>query len=590
MTPQVPSHDRRKSIRQVLRSFRKDEDGVLLIFGVYVFLIMLIMGGIGIDLMHFERDRAQLQYTLDRAVLAAADLEQPLDPESVVRDYFAKADLDEYLTAVHVTTDMYHRQVKADVSTSVGTQFMHMTGIDSLSADLSATAAERVPDVEISLVLDISGSMRTNNRIELMKPAAKSFVSKALERNSSTTTNDDGTTTTTAGEYQTSINIIPFAGHTNPGTSMFEYLGGDRIGTTGDDFFPEWAQDVSNIVFWYDLDGDGVEDYSVKIDNYPDNDVSLFNKDDLDSYLPYALDFIARNSAVVQDTNATLLGASIKGGRVETEFFDVTGTGVTGSTKFNQTDEVYDFSAFVAGIVPNNDSSCIEMEYSDFFDTGLPTSSDDQVAHFVNWDYDEATQNWGWCPEDDMSIKYAQSDETQMHNFIDNLRLFDGTGTNYGMKYALALLDPDTQPAFEYLADRGEVPSKFQNRPLAWNSETVSKYIVLMTDGRTGTQVRPADVFDPINDAEELTDRPSEDSVVTSGQLTNLELFHQQCDLAKDKGIIVYTVALETSDQASAEVKECASSPSHFFEVTGEEVIATFVTIASAIQKLRLVN
>ncbi len=572
------------SHRSFWQSFARNEDGTILFFGVYVLLIMLMVGGIGIDLMHFERDRSQLQYTLDRAVLAAADLEQPLDPEEVVNDYFAKAGLSQYLTAVHVTGDKYQRQVKADVSASVITQFMHMTGWDTLSANLSATAAEQVPDVEISLVLDISGSMKTNQRVDLMKPAAKSFISTVLERNTGTNPELGD------AEYLTSINVVPFAGHTNPGEKMFEYLGGERFGTTGSDYFPEWQQDISNIVFWYDLDGDGVEDYSVKIDNYPDNDVSLFNKDDLDTYLPYALDFIERNSPVARQEHATLLGASIKGGKVETQFFDVTGTDVLGSTKFNQTDEVYDFNTFYNGIVPNNESSCIEMEYEDFFDTSLPDASIDQVAHFVNWDYDEVTQNWGWCPGDDMSIQYAQRDETKLHGYIDSLRLFDGTGTNYGMKYALALLDPTTQPAFEYLVTHGEVPADFTNRPLAWDAEQSSKYIVLMTDGRTGTQVRPSDTLDPVNDSTELTERPSTETVLTSGQLTNLQLFHEQCELAKSKGVTIYTVAFETSDKAAAEVKECASSPAHFFEVTGQEVIGTFVAIASSIQRLRLVD
>ena len=67
-------------------------------------------------------------------------------------------------------------------------------------------------------------------------------------------------------------------------------------------------------------------------------------------------------------------------------------------------------------------------------------------------------------------------------------------------------------------------------------------------------------------------------------------MFLYQCELAKTMGVTIYTVALETSDTASAEVKKCASSPSHFFEVAGTEVIETFVSIASSIQKLRLIE
>ena len=55
-----------------LRRFARDEDGTLIVFAVYIFILILMIGGIGIDLMRFERDRSQLQTTLDRAVLAAA--------------------------------------------------------------------------------------------------------------------------------------------------------------------------------------------------------------------------------------------------------------------------------------------------------------------------------------------------------------------------------------------------------------------------------------------------------------------------------------------------------------------------------------
>ena len=579
-----PSQNRRRAAADKARAFLAQEEGTLLFFGVYVFIIILMVAGIGVDLMRFERDRANLQYTLDRAVLAAADLEQPLDPEAVVRDYFAKAGLEQYLTAIRVTSNRFEREVTAEVSTQIATQFMHMTGVDFLGGTMTATAAERVPDVEISLVLDISGSMKTNDRVSLMKPAAKAFLSKVLERNQGTDPNLGDQ------EHLTSVNVVPFAGHTNPGSIMFDYLGGDRFGTTGTDYFPEWAQDISNIVFWYDLDGDGVEDYSVKIDSFPDDDVALFNKDDLDTYLPYALDYIDRNSPVARSEGAMLLGASIKGGRQETEFFDVTGTGVEGSTQYKQTDEVYQFNDFYNSIVPNNESSCLEIDYPDFFEVGLPTAGGDQVAHFVNWDYDEVTQNWGWCPGDDMAIQYAQNDETALHGFIDNLRLFDGTGTNIGMKYALALLDPDSQPAFAHPADAGALPEIFRNRPLSWNADESAKFIVLMTDGRTGSQMRPSDTLDPQNDDTELSQRPPEDSTQSSGQMTNLQMFHEQCQLARSMGVVIYTVAFETSATAADEVRECASSDAHFFEVTGADLIPTFVSIASAIQQLRLIN
>ena len=71
--------------------FSKDESGSMTIFGTYLILMMILVCGIGVDLMRNEMERTNVQATMDRAILAAADLDQTLDPEAVVNDYFAKS-------------------------------------------------------------------------------------------------------------------------------------------------------------------------------------------------------------------------------------------------------------------------------------------------------------------------------------------------------------------------------------------------------------------------------------------------------------------------------------------------------------------
>ena len=178
------------------RKFAREEDGALLIFGVYVFLIILMVGGIGIDMMRFERDRTNLQYTLDRAVLAAADLDQTLDPQSVVQDYFAKAGLAQYLSGVNVSEGLGFRNVQASASADIETQFMHMGGVETLTAPANSTAEESIGSVEISLVLDVSGSMNSNSRLPNLKVAARDFVDQMVDNT------EDG---------KMSMSIIPYA-------------------------------------------------------------------------------------------------------------------------------------------------------------------------------------------------------------------------------------------------------------------------------------------------------------------------------------------------------------------------------------------
>lgn len=151
------------------------EEGTVTIFGLMMLILMMAAGGMAIDLMRTESQRVKVQYTLDRAVLAAASLNNGLDPEDVVVDYFAKAGLTDYTLDVDVEEGLNYRRVAAQAFTDVDSIFLNMVGIDSIRAPGVGTAEEKIMNVEISVVLDVSGSMG-GSRIALMKTAAKDFV------------------------------------------------------------------------------------------------------------------------------------------------------------------------------------------------------------------------------------------------------------------------------------------------------------------------------------------------------------------------------------------------------------------------------
>jgi uncharacterized membrane protein len=135
-------------------SFVKKEDGNMLVFGLCIFVVMLVSSGMAIDFMRHENQRTQLQSTLDRAILAAADLDQENDPNTIVHDYFAKSNLGGINLDVTVDQSLVHRNVQATAKTPVQSMFLNMVGINKIDAPASGAAEERVNNVEISLVLD----------------------------------------------------------------------------------------------------------------------------------------------------------------------------------------------------------------------------------------------------------------------------------------------------------------------------------------------------------------------------------------------------------------------------------------------------
>ncbi|MEP4247801.1 pilus assembly protein TadG-related protein [Tateyamaria sp.] len=178
-------------------------------FGTMMILMMLLVGGIGVDLMRNEMERTRVQATLDRAVLAAADLDQTLEPENVVNDYFNKAGMLNYLTSVTIDEGLNYRTVTANALSTTPTQFMRLMGVSELSVPASGQAEERISNVEISVVLDISGSMGRNNKMENLQDAAKAFVDSVIR---------DET------EDLISVSLIPYTAQVNAGFEIFDEL------------------------------------------------------------------------------------------------------------------------------------------------------------------------------------------------------------------------------------------------------------------------------------------------------------------------------------------------------------------------------
>ncbi len=411
-------------------------------------------------------------------MLASANLHQEREPKAVIEDYFATAGLSDTLDPLEAssfTVKTDQRMVSGTAGTEVPTSFLRLMGFDTLPALADAAAEESMAEVapenrEVSIVIDISGSMRNNGRIDELRRATKDLVTILL-------TGDAGETT--------SINLVPYAGHVNPGPEMFEILGSVEYGTTGGhmhpalDTFPELTKDISNVVFYYDRGTAGTSgyDFTARIEGYPGGDVALFNKDDLDEYVWFADAYFKRHAPGLGKSDK-LVGVSWKAGpKTEVRYLGATFDPIEpakGKDK-GTVDFEAQFNSFYAEVIAQF-SSCIDYGPSDFQHTGLPNETwYAQVPHFMYWPIDWQTMDWGWCPEDDSAIRYASNDEAALHAFIDGIRLHDGSGAHHGLKWGLALLDPSSNDEFLTLSQQGLVPAGFADRPARWTDDTTTR-------------------------------------------------------------------------------------------------------------------
>jgi len=194
---------------------------VAMIAGLCMPVLLTAVSG-AIDFSRSTAIGSELQSALDSGVLAAASLSQDRDPEAVVRAYIEAA-LNDYPDLIDslqltVTSDisLNSRQVGAVAEVASPTLMLGMVGINSMIIQRSSQGLEQALNVEVSLVLDISSSMR-GSRIDNLRNASREFVEVIL-----------------AGDSQdaTSISIIPYGGTVRLDDSFHRFV------TTDTEFTP----------------------------------------------------------------------------------------------------------------------------------------------------------------------------------------------------------------------------------------------------------------------------------------------------------------------------------------------------------------
>jgi Flp pilus assembly protein TadG len=192
--------------KRSLKRFVRKEDGNIATFSILLFALMVMCGGLAVDLMRYEHMRTALQQTLDRCTLAAAALKQTLDRNAVCRDYAAKAGLNIPASSVTVTQGANFAQVQAAATLKQPTIFAGMLGIPEFDVPARSMAMQAITNVEIAMVLDVSRSMiLPETKLAGVKTAAKEFVTTVLSADT---------------ENRTSIAIVPYNGQVNLGSVL----------------------------------------------------------------------------------------------------------------------------------------------------------------------------------------------------------------------------------------------------------------------------------------------------------------------------------------------------------------------------------
>lgn len=536
--------------------FGHDEDGALVVFSMLLLVAVLIVTGLGLDLMRTETTRAKLQATADRAVLAAAAATQPREPEQVVRDYFAAAGLEDLIDEITITDTNGLRAVKVTTRGDVGTSFLRLIGIESFPATALAEAKEAMSNLELSLVVDISGSMSNSNKIDRLKEAASEFVDTVFAAS------DEGATT---------ISLVPFSSQVNVGETLLsqfnvsnEHNFAHCVDFTDADFT------TTAITVDQPLQRSGYFDpfshyswgygpYYTVCRNDPESAIVPLSSDPqalkdaiaaLDPYGNTSLEIGAKWGAALLDPAARpAVEGLIAAGMVHPGFderpHDFTETGVK-----------------KVMILMTDGENTTEYVLKDEFRDGLTDVWwDPATGRFSIWGEQKKKKkkgNNGW----------GNGDQCAPGNSSDRNNAENAGGT-------------DPCENFGYFTPHNE---KWQDTPIGgdnavrltypelWSKLSVGAHAYMRTrmTGKSSDYDYWRDVVDPVYDDSK------DDRTLT------------MCQAAKDAGITVYTIGFRVSNHAADILEQCATSPSHFFRVESLDIAEAFRAIAGSINVLRL--
>lgn len=564
------AQDSAGAARGRINHFAKAEDGALVVLVVFLLVIMLALGGIGVDVMRFERDRSKLQAALDRAVLAAADLDQPLCPREVVEDYLTKDGLESYLTGVTVTPDncgeenvtpLGFRIVEATAESTFATQLMHLSGVDSMTARASSIAEESIGKVEISLILDVSGSMNSYNRLPNLKVAAKDFIDQMVE-------------TTRDGDL--SISIVPYATQVSVPSNIF-----DEYTTTGTNNYSRCINFAAGDFSSASIDQTQAYQRTLHFDPWyttdrRDNGQYLGQSSYTNSYygLPVCEAWSNREILPLQSDATTIknyIDNLVARGNTSLDIGMKWGTAML-APEFRPVTQALIDDGTVQGNFGTrpanfNDGETLKVIV-------LMTDGNNTSQYYIKDDYREGMSNIWWNEEEEVYSVYnpdtgnyfwPNADDVGADGVNDWQDHPFGNGTEQrDCGYYSCWDENNAEPGTSVRLD---FPELWARTSLWWNVKY--NYYPWMND----SSARSEWVYGVRSYVNDNTKDARTRAI---------------CDAAKDQNVILYTIGFEAPEEGLSVLRYCASSDSHFYDVDGLEISDAFASIGSSIRKLRL--
>ena len=609
--------------RRAADAYAQREEGSMIVLGLIFFVLILMVAGISVDLMRYEQKRVQVQSLADRSVLAAASLTQPGDIAAVVEDYFEREGMSEYLVEVVASPpSLNEREVRVVTRAVVPSFFTRLIGLERIGSDVVARAEERISDVEVVMVLDLSNSMNSFNRIGNLRIAGEEFIDTLYQD---------------AEDDRIAVSIVPYTGQVNAGHDLLDYYTSTHrqpysacVNFTGSDYtqlslsrtatltgtghFDPWHMNLNN-----DRSG-----YMAFCPSHPGGVRGSMSTSQLNAYLANnnltladlePMDVDTAEIMVMQDDPDVLrrrLRSLMADGNTSIEIGmkwaaalmdsgandiidDMIGQNLINAAFDDRPYEYQDPDAIKAIVLMTDGENWDEWQMANQFKQGpsrvwhsfqRPANANAIISQLVAEGANGASFQWPDKPSArPVGSRLSVRDHTanwwsQSQYFIPSRNAanpMNGTWSQFPDRHDNSCVEygPTEPPArrtpFRFFACNNWIIQELDYREL-WATFPV-RWVGAYLYHYPGIE----NYWNYINAR-----------ISSSPPGPKDQRLFQICDRLRDEGVRVYAVAFEAPPNGVEAMRRCAYTVNHFFDVNGLEIQQAFRTIAGSIQRLRL--
>ncbi len=172
-------------IADFIRDIATDNQGTTAPLFAVMFMVLMFIVGMAVDFGRATHAERRIAAAADAAALAAgrAMLDGRLSDDDVrelglkfFSENIKSGDLQSSINSVELVLDRAAGTVRVIVDAGIETEITRVRGFDTVDVGVTAAVAADQQDLEVSLALDVTGSMRGRNKIQDLQAAAKDLI------------------------------------------------------------------------------------------------------------------------------------------------------------------------------------------------------------------------------------------------------------------------------------------------------------------------------------------------------------------------------------------------------------------------------